>query len=59
MKNIYFLNLYEVKCSLGLVFLQYPIRYAESTQSLTNMCQGKCNMLKININNLVLFRVGG
>jgi hypothetical protein len=26
-----FFNLYEVKCSMGLVFLQYYIRYAESS----------------------------
>jgi len=41
MKTLYFHNLYEVKCSLGLVFLQYPIRYTEITQLLSNLCQKK------------------
>jgi len=45
LKALYLLNLYEVKCAMGLVFLQYPICSAESTQSLTNLCQKKCNIL--------------
>jgi len=57
MKTLYFHNLYEVNCSLGLVFLQYPIRYAESTQSLTEFVRitGRyCNSISYNV---AFFRV--
>jgi len=57
MKKINFFNLYEVKCSLRLVFLQYCIRYAEDNPLSTNFWQKKCNILQNNCNNKYLFRV--
>jgi hypothetical protein len=45
MKWFNFFNLYEVKRSLGLIFLQHFIRYAESNLSFTNLLLNKCNLL--------------
>jgi hypothetical protein len=45
MIRLNFFNLYEVKCSMGLVFLQYCIRYAESFLSFTNLALGESDIL--------------